>query len=315
MQKSICLRFQGDLSQSNAVLDDTLKDCHFDTPNNKLHYVHGRLLLSKAENTILCDDFENARSYLANWEIRGQAPSGLELKLLRMKNTTVGRLSRYLGQFVEAREILEQCLEPADTDGSHYHIMYHLADIYCETDASKEAEKLISAHIQQLRDTGKQSLKAFRRLGLSLIEVYIMQKQWGLADDLLKELLAIFDRIANPDVPDQLGQVRLMMARARVSFNDHQTLEARHALERALSLTECYSTFQDRSFYQGVVYLFLAVIDHRIGAYESGQNNLSKAQNIFNIQKPRFYMPGMGSYFLKDLQHSVLSLRWPETRD
>ena len=155
LQKSAYLRFKGDLSRSEAVLDDILQNCCFGTPDKKLHYVHGRLLLSKAENAILCDDFGKARSHLTNWEIRDHAPSELELKLIRMKNTAIDRLSRYSGQFDEARDILEQCLKPADTDGTRCHIMYHLADIYCKIGAPKETENLVSAQIQQFRDTGR----------------------------------------------------------------------------------------------------------------------------------------------------------------
>ena len=123
-----------------------------------------------------------------------------------------------------------------------------------------------------------------------------------------------FDYIADPDVPDQLGQVRLMIARARISSNNNQNPQAHHTLWRALSLTMRYGTFPDGSYYQRVIYLFLVIINHRSRAYESGQSNLIRAQDIFHKQRPRFYMPGLGSYFLKDLQQRVRSLQWPEPR-
>ncbi|KKZ61356.1 hypothetical protein EMCG_04018 [[Emmonsia] crescens] len=103
---------------------------------------------------------------------------------------------------------------------ARYHIMYHLADVYCELDKAEEAEKLIVDEVSRLRVDGKQSSKRFRRLALPLAEAYIRQGRLEAARSVLQELLELFKLLKGEvrfDVTDQLGHVRSMIDLAHVS--------------------------------------------------------------------------------------------------
>ncbi len=180
--------------------------------------------------------------------------------MVRLKNTVMGRLSRYKGEFKHASYCLEECLKTVPGDASRYHIMHHLADVYCELKVPEEAEKLVLDEVNRHRAQGKQRSRAFRRLALPLAEAYIEQGKLDAAKTILQELLDIFHGILNLDVADQLGHVRLMIGLARVDWCEARWPEACHSLQTSLVLAEKYPTFLKGNFYIGVIYLFLSAV-------------------------------------------------------
>jgi len=176
-RKSILLRLKGDHDQSDIVIQDILGSVGIESKKDiRSHCAYGRLLLSQAENAILRKEFDKAELYLTSWEVKNlKDPSGLELQVVRLKNTVYGRVLRYKGKFEDARHYLKECLKTIPGDASRYHVMHHLGDVYCELGRPKETEKLVLKEIEQLRAHGKQHSKAFRRLALPLMEAYIQQ--------------------------------------------------------------------------------------------------------------------------------------------
>jgi tetratricopeptide (TPR) repeat protein len=310
-RKSILLRFRGDHDQSDLVIRDILESIVTDPKDIRSHCAYGRLLLSQTENAILRKEFNKAESYLAGWEVKNLEPSGLELQVVRLKNTVLGRVSRYEGKFPHARYCLEQCLKMIPGDASRYHIMHHLGDVYCELGIPGEVEKLVLDEIKQLRARGKQQAKAFRRLVFPLAEAYIRQGRLEAAKAILRELLDIFGKMVNYDVSDQLGHVRLMISLARVDWYRVRYSEARQTLENALVLTEKYKTFSKGNYYIGVIYLFLSIVNFKLHKYPEGRLSLASANDILDQEIPRYFIPGMGSYFLQDLLRIERSLQWP----
>ena len=242
-RRSISLRFKGDHDQSDVVIKDILDRIAIDPANIRSHCAYGRLLLSRTENTILRKEFRKVASYLASWEVKSSPVSGLELQVVRMKNTVIGRVPRYEGQFDHARYCLEECLKTIPSETSRYHIIHHLADVYCELKIPGAAENLVLDEVKQLRARGKQRSKPFRRLALPLAEAFIEQRTPEAARTVLQELLDIFDGIAGHDIADQLGHVRVVIGLARVCWYES---EAHQILERALGLTGKYRTFSKR---------------------------------------------------------------------
>jgi tetratricopeptide (TPR) repeat protein len=310
-RQSISLRFKGDHDQSDVVIQDILKRITIDSTDIRSHCSYGRLLLSRTENAILRKEFNKVASYLASWEVKNSPPSGLELQVVRMKNTVIGRVSRYEGQFEHARYCLEECLKTIPSDASRYHVMHHLADVYCELKISGKAENLVLDEVKQLRARGKQHSKPFRRLALPLVEAYIEQRMLEAARTVLQELLNIFNKIASHDVADQLGHVRAMIGLARVCWYESRWSEAHQSLENALSLTGKYKTFSKRNFYIGIIHLFLSVVCFELRQYTEARRTFALATDILYEQVPRHFMPGMGSYFLERLLLSAKSLQWP----
>jgi tetratricopeptide (TPR) repeat protein len=310
-RRSISLRFNGDYDQSDVVIQGILGSIVIDSNDIRLYCEYGRLLLSRTENAILRKEFDKAVLYLASWEVKNSTPSGLELQVVRLKNTVLGRVFRYEGKFEHGRHCLEECLKTIPTEASRYHVMHHLADVYCELRTPAAAENLVLNEIKQLRARGKQRTKAFRRLALPLAEAYIEQRTLEAAKAVLRELLDIFDGIASYDVADQLGHVRLMIGLARVGWYEARWSETCQALENALVLTEKYRTFSKGNYYKGVIYLFLSVTYFELHKYLEGRSSLASANEIFCKEEPRHFIPGMGSYFLQYLLRIKRSLQWP----
>ena len=311
LRQSISLRFKGDHDRSDVVIQNIFKSIAIDSTDIRSHCSYGRLLLSRTENAILRKEFNNAASYLASWEVKNSPPSELELQVVRMKNTVIGRVSRYEGQFEHARHCLEECLKTIPSDASRYHVMHHLADVYCELRISKEAENLLLDEVKQLRARGEQRSKPFRRLVLPLAEAYIEQRTLVAARTVLRELLDIYDGIVGHEVADQLGHVRSMIGLARVGWYESRWSEAHHILESALGLTGKYQTFSEKNFYIGVIHLFLSIVRFKLRQYPEARRALASANDILYEQMPRHFMPGMGSYFLKYLMLGSKSLQWP----
>ncbi|KAH6670180.1 hypothetical protein B0J14DRAFT_114015 [Halenospora varia] len=310
-RRSILLRFKGDHGQSDVVIRDFLGSIIINSNDMRSYCAYGRLLLSRTENAILRKEFDKAESYLASWQVKNLEPSGLELQVVRLKNTVLGRVSRYEGKFPDARYYLEECLKTIPGDASRYHVMHHLGDVYCELGVPGEVEKLVHDEIKQLRARGKQHSKAFRRLVLPLAEAYILQGKFEEAKALLRELLDIFEGIIRHDISDQLSHVRSMIGLARVSRYQARWSDACQTLENALGLTERYTTFSKGNYYIGVIYLFLSVVNFELHKYPEARLTLASATDILCKEIPRYFIPGLGSYFLRDLLRIERSLQWP----
>ena len=188
-RQSISLRLKGKHDRSEAVIREILDCIAIDLIDLRSHCSYGRLLLSQTENAILREDFEKAMEHLRTWEVKGPQPSGLELKMLRLKNTVVGRVLRYQGEFSGARDSLQECLRMVPSYSSRYHIIHHLADVYCELGTPWKVEELVLNDVKDLRAHSKQHSKAYRRLVLPLAEAYIKQERFEAAEEALQELL------------------------------------------------------------------------------------------------------------------------------
>ena len=74
--------------------------------------------------------------------------------MVRLKNTVLGRVSRYKGNFPYARYCLEQCLQMISGQ-SRYYIIHYLGNVYCKLGIPGEVEKLVLNEIKQLKARGK----------------------------------------------------------------------------------------------------------------------------------------------------------------
>lgn len=307
VQESIVLRYSGEREESDALIRTVLSKTSTST-DIRTHCMYGRLLFSHAENAILRNDFRGAKHLMHSWEAKAGDVVPLELQTIRLKNTVLGRISRYEGDFKNAMLHLESCYNTIPNDHSRYHVMHHLADVYCELDMGREAEVLVCEPMAHLQAQGKASFKAFRRLGLSLAEVYLLSKRFDYARELYTELLAIYHRKTYHDDADQIGHVRSTIGLARVAWSQNKFSESRQILRGALGLTEQYSTFEPEGFYSGVINLFLALVYFELCDVPEAQKIYKVAMDILNQRPRQHHMPGVGSYFLEDLISRVPSI-------
>lgn len=304
-RQSVILRFEGDHDQSDLLIQDILN--RVIATDIKSHCLYGRLLFSRAENAILRKDFDNAAFYIGQWEIKNNPPSGCEFQVIRLKNTVLGRVSRYLGDFLHAQYCLNSCLMTISTETSRYHVMHHLADVYCELKLPEKAEELVKKDIEELKSCGKQRSKAFRRLLLPLAEAYIEQRGFEEARAVLLQLSGIFDGIVGHNVSDQLDHVRSILGLVRVAYHESRWSEALQSSEQALHLVQTYKTFSDGNFYRGVIFLFRTIIFFELGQLLESQRAFASAKLC--DQGPRHFIPGIGTYVLQPLRSRVESLQ------
>lgn len=306
-RQSVVLRFQGDHDQSDVLIQDILN--RIPTTDTRSHCLYGRLLLSRTENALLRKEFDKAASYLVQWEAKNDPPSGCELQVVRLKNTVLGRLSRYQGDFPHARYCLNECLGTIPTETSRYHVLHHLADVYCELGLAGKAEELLTLGIDDLRVRGKQRSRAFRRLLLPFAEACIEQRRFEEARAALLQLDDIFEGIVGHDVPDQLDHVRSILGLVRIAYHESRWSEALESSEKAFVLAQKYKTFSDGNFYIGVILLFHTVIHFELGQLPESRSAFASARLC--DQGPRHFIAGMGTYVLQPLRSRIELLQWP----
>ncbi|KAJ9481585.1 hypothetical protein VN97_g11886 [Penicillium thymicola] len=293
-QESVSLRWEGNHNESDTVLDSILRqlpEVPETDPDIRLHCAYGRLVFSRAENAILRNDFVRAWQYVDHWESRSDPRSMMEIKLIRIFNTVFGRIARYTGRFLYARECFERCLR--DGDPSYRHIQFHLADIYCELGCAELAKDLLLNDVERLRHTQSQQSKAFRRLALPLAEAHINLRQLNAARYTLEEVLQVYDSMKHYDVTDQLGHVRTLISLARVDWYEGMYSGADERLKRATALVESYSTFITRGFDFAFITLFHSVVKRAL------------ASEVLSEVSRGYFMAGNGTYFFEEISSSA----------
>ena len=107
---------------------------------------------------------------------------------------------------------------------SWFLIKSSLADVYYELDYKQnkarqtlnveyldKAKELVKLEIKQLRAHSRQ-LRHFRRMLLSLTKIEIRQGWFNIAKNLIKELLAIYNRLTKLNAINQVGYVCALIA-------------------------------------------------------------------------------------------------------
>jgi tetratricopeptide (TPR) repeat protein len=305
IRQSTTLRLEGYHDRSDILIQDVLS--RILVRDIRSHCLYGCLLFSRAENAILRKEFDRAQSYLGQWEVKNDPPFGYELQVLRMKNTVIGRLSQYQGDFPYAEHCLKTCLQTIPTETSRFHVMHHLAGVYCEQGLAEKAEELLIKDIEDLRARGKQRSKAFKRLLLPFAEACLEQRKMKEARAALSELGVIFDGADGHDVSDQLDHVRSILGLVRIAYHESQWSEALESSQKAFVLAQKYKTFEDRSFYIGVILLFRTVIHFELGQLPESQRAYASA--MLYDQGPWHFLPGIGTHVLQLLISRIKSLQ------
>lgn len=184
------------------------------------------------------------------------------------------------------------------SDASRYHVIHHLADVYCELHSPLMAEKLVMAEFAKV----KEHSKPFRRLALPLTEAYIMLGKHDEAERILGDLLVNYGSMDNPDVSDQLGHVRCLIGLARISWHNKQWAKACEGLDYALFFINKYDTFVKEGFYAGVVHIFLSIMYRYLEKDLESQASMRRATSYLQKQRPQHFIPGIGSYVLCELK-------------
>lgn len=302
--QSVVDRAEGRYKESSELIKRTIRNTQY--ASIRAHCQKGRLLLSLAENSIVCESLQEAESLLSEWEKKSEQATPLEVQVLRMKNTVVGRISRYKGDFKHAAECLETCLKGVQTEAARYHVEYHLADVYCELRNPDAAQRLLEGDVARLKDAEIRVSKPLRRLLLPLAETLILQDRWKEAESELTSLARMFDEVACSDTSDQLGHVRSIIGLARIDFHHRDYDSTIIRTEKALKLVQYYDTFAATSFYSWFLYRFQASTYHKMRNFGKANESLDLSNRYDEI--PRHYMTGLGTYAMDLLESDQLEV-------
>jgi tetratricopeptide (TPR) repeat protein len=321
-RNSVLLRLCKKISDSQCVIQEFL-DRPFIQPNPRLHSLLGLLHLSQAENWAYQFSHQKVYFEAQKWG-PGDGASAMQLYVLRTKFKVLGQSYKGEGLFEDAKSAFEGCLavmKPQDSE--RFLIKSHLADMYCEVEYLKrkelaipdaiyldEAEKLVSPDIKHLRNSSRHP-RHLRRLLLSLLEIEMIRGRQSVAERLIEEVLASYNNITVPDINDQVGHVRALIAWARIS----EPSEAVVRWHTAFQWNKTYNPSEDDVFTCAVIFLFISLANYKIGNADESRASFNRAAEIISRKQPQFLIPGVGSYLYDFAQQELLLVAgWPLPR-
>lgn len=295
---SVILRHSGDYSNSEAEISRALASAGpFQDPITVGWY--WRLLLSRAENAILHHQLDKVTDILISIKVR-ETPSIFECDVLWMKNIVHARAFRYDGRFEVAADILKDSLVVCKhSSQSSFQILHHLADVYCELGQVAAVRGLLEMPIQSVKARKAFRSIEYRRLLLSWAEMCFIDNKLTEATAALKELACVFNTVTAPGVSEQLDHVRWTVGLARAAFSNSEWIIASGHLDDASYLIWKYETFEDKSFYAGLVWRFRAIVYYKLGMGVDCEQAHYKA-GLFKSSR-RHFIAGFGTYLLDQL--------------
>lgn len=270
------------------------------------------LHLSQATNHAYCFNFEEAHQEMKKW-IPVHGLPGKEEHLLWDHIFCAGRILRGEGHFEEAKICFESCLRtPGLRQYKRLLAMSALADLYCELDGLGREEDaylsraniMVGLEIEKLKLASSQHLKGYWRLLLSHVEIKIKQGYHDGAEDLIRELLARFCSLQEPDIMDRLGHVRALIAFARVSPS---VCDALRRWNDVLVWNRYYNPLEEEVFTCAVVYLFLCITSYNLEDIDQSMESFNKAVRVIDGKGPQYLIPGVGTYLFHNVSSSVES--------
>jgi tetratricopeptide (TPR) repeat protein len=318
-QQSVLLRFEGKIDESQRVIKEFFDGQYLRTKPAS-HPLLGLLHLSQANNLVYNFQFPDAHEQAKIWRPLTITPTKRQLDVLWEQIYLAGRIFRGEGRFEEARECFERCLTASGVpESKRILVKSTLADVYCELryqhyQRNQErampdvqyldaAKNIIRSEIERMRAHGLYS-KGFRRLLLSSVEVEINEGQHSEAESLIKEVLAIYDKLTEPDVVDRLGHVRALIALARIS----SLSETEGRWSAALLQNAIYNPFEEEVFTCAVIYLFISFVRFELKHVDQSKEAFSHARDIIGKRRPQFLIPGIGTYLFDYIRLQLQSV-------
>ncbi|MCJ1314213.1 hypothetical protein MMC25_007893, partial [Agyrium rufum] len=306
-RNSSLIRMTGNKEKSN----ESLKQFIYASDYSKLSLLDPRdnahrfdLITSYAQNFVQESKLAAAREELSNWlPLNISSPSSMERLALKNRNTTLGKILRYEGQFAEALTYLEYLLEQSndedggveETPGWRHLLLSNIADLYTELDRPADAEAMLESEIAQMRSENWAESGSSKRLQLSLIEAFMRHNKLQKAVQWLLPLQHHFEKIKEPDVLTKRGLFRVRTTLARVAHFRGQWDKALFNWKEALNVTE--SLGERESFSGGQVKCAFAYTLYTLGRVAEGLVLFKQAQQNLASQKRFFYLVGFDSYW------------------
>ena len=302
--KSVALRVAGQRDQAEQVLCDALLISP-SSSDERTMFVRGQLVLSKAENAILENRYEEALGLVDEIVTQEQTQSTLrpsEEQLLRLNWTVRGRIFKVQGSFGEAERSVQACMAICQKVAltKVNHVARHLADVLCEQGQHARAKELIDPLLDDLATRGKLSTKPYRRLLLPYIDALILGGEYSAAEIHLDLIYTNFQKEPPVDPTDELNHVRTAVGLMRLSIHKQNFLKAVELATFILHLIDQYQSFTPDSYYHGYI------LSERAACYlQMAQTDMS-AVNDCN-PKPRHFIMGIGTFERRNVEQRLQS--------
>ena len=319
-RQSVLLRLKGDICGSKRRIQEFLSRSSTE-PDLRSHFVLGLLHLSQATNHAYDFNFYQAHKEAQKWKPPAHHTQR-HMDVVWDQVYVVGRTFKGQGCFNEAKQCFESCLAIDGLCESKRILMKaNLADLYSEldylqykgsnSDISKacvtpetpfldNAEKMVKPEIERLKARGQQS-KGFRRLLLALIEIEIRRCRLDNAGILITKILSIYSKLIEPDIIDQLGHVRALIARARIS----PLSQAEGCWTDVLTWNRTYNPFEEEVFTCGLAYLFICCIRFQLRNLDGSRAAFDHAMEVIGGKMLQFLIPGVGTYLFDSVRLQI----------
>ena len=330
-RQSILARLQAKYDDADALTKQYL--CHLGSScqtDRRLHAWHLHLFVSHLKILNLQEKFEAAREELESWN-RLPKISLMESQSIPIFAQTASEVWRSLGKLDHAKDYLADCYSFFVANGANpflkandshrYQIICALIDVHCALGEMEDADFLVRKEIENFPINGRLS-KAFRRLQVSSLEIDIARAlPSSLTQARSKTLLLkhVFREIQEPDISDQLLQVRTHVASARVLHLQSYFPQAIQEWESVNALAAKYSAFQCQGFTFAFSQLSIGLAhveitrqtndSHTIEEHRQAfAETLRQANSIFQLEEDNYWIPTITTSWLPKVRSEIKSL-------
>lgn len=261
--------------------------------------LYGQLILSYVNNNIRRNNLDHPRSVLGRISpLNIDCPSTMERLVLKKQYIAIGRIERYLGNFLTAQEYLTP---PVDEDikldavTGRYRIS-HLASVLCELNQADKARRLLLEEINVLEELGLQNISSCRCLRLSLAEANLLQGNLPEAEKTYLSVKVAKD-CADLTIVTAIEKLRLWMGLARISHLRGLWSQALANWEKALRASD--DCDWKACFNQVVIWYSISHVKLVLGERETSMRYIQEADEMYGRVGCKYWLTGLATHWLE----------------
>ena len=307
-RESSLLRMLGKRTESNETLENFIHATAVPDSGSEIQIdarwnaQQGDLVISYAQNLIQDLDLVTAKKELYAWNpLDPSTPSARERIALRGRNTTLGKILRYEGNFEEALQFLEDLLQESEADdfyegtGWRRVMLSEVSDLYCELKRHSDATVLLEPELRKMTNRGVENIGGGRRIQLALVESFIGREMWAPAESRLLSLKAVFEGMPDPDVTYRKAVFRIWASLARIAHYNGQWDRSLSRWEQAFKALEMQGW--ENSYNAGLVRYSQSYTLWKLDRAEEGRSIAILGKANLETERRLRWVVGLNSYW------------------
>ena len=307
-RESSLLRMLGKRTESNETLENFIHTTAVPDSGSEIQIdarwnaQQGDLVISYAQNLIQDLDLVTAKKELYAWNpLDPSTPSARERIALRGRNTTLGKILRYEGNFEEALQFLEDLLQESEADdfyegtGWRRVMLSEVSDLYCELKRHSDATALLEPELRKMIKRGVENIGGGRRIQLALVESFIGREMWAPAESRLLSLKVVFEGMSDPDVTYRKAVFRIWASLARIAHYNGQWDKSLSRWEQAFKALEMHGW--ENSYNAGLVRYSQSYTLWKLDRAEEGRSIALLGKANLQTERRLRWIVGLNSYW------------------